>query len=105
MRKADDVATFASHNDRLLAMLLAIADAPRLRAALLVTPSILPEGFFAMVPAGREIQVKGIGQLVRLLKARRGDDADQVMRATLQRHGDAVVEAFDRSGLLGSSPS
>ena len=105
LRRADDVATFASLNDQFLAELLRLADSPRLRAALLVTPSILPEGFFDTVPAGREIQVKGVGQLVRLLKARRSDDADQLMRTMLRRHGDALVDAFDQSGLLGSSPS
>lgn len=105
MKRAQDVATFSSRNDRFLATLLGLADSPRLSAALLVTPSILPTGFFDMVPAGREIQVKGVGQLVRLLKARRADDADQVMRATLRRHGDAVVEAFADAGLLGTGPS
>jgi DNA-binding GntR family transcriptional regulator len=105
MRRAPDVAAFSSHNERFLAKLLGLADSPRLRATLLVTPSILPDGFFDVVPAGREIQVKGIGQLVRALKARRAEDADQLMRATLRRHGDAVVEAFGRSGLLGSGPT
>jgi DNA-binding GntR family transcriptional regulator len=99
------VATFASLNERFLAKLLGLADSPRLRATLLVTPSILPDGFFEVVPAGREIQVKGTGQLVRLLKARRADDADHQVRATLRRHGDAVVDALARSGLLGSSPT
>ena len=101
MRRVEDVAAFGGF----LAKLVGLADAPRLRAALLVTPSILPEGFFDTVPAGREIQVKGVGQLVRLLKARRSDDADQLMRTMLRRHGDALVDAFDQSGLLGSSPS
>jgi DNA-binding GntR family transcriptional regulator len=103
MRRATDVPTFSALNERFLGKLLGIADSPRLRATLLVTPSILPDGFFDAVPAGRGIQLKGTGQLVRLLKARRADDADQVVRATLRQHGDAVVEAFGRSGLLDSS--
>lgn len=108
MQRAADAATFSALNERLLAKLLELADSPRLRAALLVSPSILPTGFFDVVPAGREIQAKGIGRLVPLLKARRPDDAERVMRATLRLHGDAVVHAFDESGLLrelGARPS
>ena len=87
MQNAEDVATFSSLNEGFLARLLRIADSPRLRAALLVTPSILPNGFFDVVPAGRKVQTDGLRQLVRLLKARRGDDADHVMRTTLRQHG------------------
>jgi DNA-binding GntR family transcriptional regulator len=105
MRRAMDIQAFSSANDRFLGKLLGLTDSPRLRAAMLVTPSILPEGFYEIVPAGREIQTKGIGQLMRLLKARRADEADQQMRATLRRHGDAVVEAFAGSGVLRSSES
>jgi len=100
MQQAADIASFSALNERLLARLLVLADSPRLRAALLVTPSILPTGFFDVVPAGREIQAKGIGRLVRLLKAHRSDDAEPLMRATLRQHGDAVVDAFGESGLL-----
>jgi DNA-binding GntR family transcriptional regulator len=105
MRKAEDVETFSSLNERFLGKLLRLSDSPRLRAALLVTPSIIPERFFDVVPAGRPIQEKGIGQLVKHLKARRGDDADQAMRATLRKQGEAVVAAFGKSGLLVNRPT
>lgn len=105
MRRADDLATFSSLNERFLAKLLNLANSPRLRAALLVTPSIIARGFFDVVPAGRQIQEKGVGELVRLMKARKADEVDQSMRATLGRQGDAVVAAFAASGLLGSGPS
>jgi hypothetical protein len=42
---------------------------------------------------------------VRHLKARRGDDADQAMRTTLRKQGEAVVAAFGESGLLVNRPS
>jgi DNA-binding GntR family transcriptional regulator len=71
----------------------------------LVTPSILPTGFFEMVPDGRDIQAKGLGQLVRLLRTRRADDAERQMRTTLRLLGDATVDAFHVSGLLGSGPA
>jgi DNA-binding GntR family transcriptional regulator len=103
VRAATDSVTFATLNERFLAKLLGIADSPRLRAALLVTPSILPaDRFFEVVPLGREIQVKGIGRLAKLLRARRADEADLLMRETLRQQGDVVVSAFAKSGLLGS---
>ncbi len=105
MRRSDDLATFSSLNERFLAKLLNLSDSPRLRAALLVTPSIIPRGFFDVVPTGREIQEQGIGRLVRLMKARKADEVDQAMRAILGRQGEAVIAAFAASGLIGSSPS
>ncbi|MCU1452288.1 MAG: transcriptional regulator, GntR family [Acidimicrobiales bacterium] len=100
MRAAADLDTFSSLNERFLARLLSLADSPRLRAALLVTPSILPDGFFDVVPDARPVQEKGLRQILRHLKARDPEKADQAMRATLRQHGDAVVDAFRQSGLL-----
>jgi DNA-binding GntR family transcriptional regulator len=105
MRQAADVDTFSSLNERFLAKLLRLADSPRLRAALLVTPSIIPQGFFEVVPDGRAIQEKGVRQIVRHIKNRAPEEADQAMRTTLCRHGDAVVAAFGGSGLLVGPPS
>ena len=106
MQRADDTSTSGTLNERFLAKLLAIADSPRLRAALLVTPSILPaDQFFTVVPDGRAVQSDGMGTLVELLKARRADDADQMVREALRRHADVVVAAFDQSGLLGTVDS
>ena len=105
MRNAEDLATFSSLNERFLAKLLNLSDSPRLRAALLVTPSIIPQGFFDVVPTGRKIQEKGIDQLVRLMKARKADEVDQSMRATIGQQGEAVVAAFAAAGLLDASPS
>jgi len=101
MRDALDLATFASLNDRFLGTLLGIAGSPRLTAALLVTPSIIPRGFFEVVGGARQIQQEGITPLLRAMRAGAEDDADGVMRALLRRHGDAVTAAFAASGLLG----
>jgi DNA-binding GntR family transcriptional regulator len=103
MRDAPDVATFASLNDRFLGTLLRIADSPRLTAALLVTPSIIQQGFFEVVGNAREVQQDGLGPLLRAMRARAEDDADHMMRALLRRHGDAVVAAFAAAGLLGEA--
>jgi DNA-binding GntR family transcriptional regulator len=103
MRDAPDVATFASLNDRFLGTLLRIADSPRLTAALLVTPSIIQQGFFEVVGNAREVQQDGLGPLLRAMRARAEDDADHMMRALLRRHGDAVVAAFAAVGLLGAA--
>jgi DNA-binding GntR family transcriptional regulator len=102
MRRAPDLVAFAPLNERFVSKLLRLSKSPRLRATVLVTPSLVPEDFFDFVPAGRAIQEKGIGQLVRLLRARRADDADLSMRATLRSHGEAVSAALDQSGLLST---
>jgi DNA-binding GntR family transcriptional regulator len=103
MRDAPDLTTFASLNDRFLGTLLGIADSPRLTAALLVTPSIIQQGFFEVVGNAREVQQDGLGPLLRAMRARAEDDADHMMRALLRRHGDAVVAAFAAAGLLGEA--
>jgi DNA-binding GntR family transcriptional regulator len=103
MRDAPDVATFASLNDRFLGALLRIADSPRLTAALLVTPSIIQQGFFEVVGGARQVQQDGLRPLIRAMRARAEDDADHAMRALLRRHGEAVVAAFAAAGLLGEA--
>jgi DNA-binding GntR family transcriptional regulator len=103
MRDAPDLATVATLNDRFLGTLLGIAGSPRLTAALLVTPSIIRRGFFEVVDGARQIQQEGLGPLLRAMRARAEDDADDAMRALLRRHGDAVVAAFAATGLLGDA--
>jgi DNA-binding GntR family transcriptional regulator len=102
MRRAPDLATFSSLNERFISKLLRLANSPRVRAAVLITPSIIPDDFFDVVPAGRPIQEKGTAQLLRLLRARRADDADLSIRATLRKQGELVAAAFAETGLLSS---
>jgi DNA-binding GntR family transcriptional regulator len=100
MHAAADLETFAVLNDRFIGRLLKIAQSPRLTAALLVTPAILPEGFFEFVPAGRKIQQRGYDSFVAALQARNADDADNAWADTLRLQGVAVVEAFAATGLV-----
>ena len=92
-----------SLNDRFLGALLRIADSPRLTVALLVTPSIVQQGFFEVVSGARQVQQEGLRPLLRAMRARAEDDADHVMRTLLRRQGDAVIAAFAAAGLLGES--
>ena len=105
MCNAPDLATFASLNDRFLGALVRMADSPRLTAALLVTPSIIPRGFFEVVGGARQIQQKGLTQLLRAVRVGAEDDADDAMRSLLRRHGEAVVATFSASGLLNPIPT
>jgi DNA-binding GntR family transcriptional regulator len=102
MRRAPDLSAFSSLNERFVSKLLRLSGSPRLRATVLVTPSIIPDNFFAFVPSGRAVQEKGVGQLLRLLKARRADDADLAVRAMLRKHGEAVASAFAETGRLSA---
>jgi DNA-binding GntR family transcriptional regulator len=104
MGNAPDLATFAYLNDRFLGTLVRTAGSPRLTAALLVTPSIIPRGFFDVVAGAREIQQKGLAPLLRAVRTHAEGDADDAMRSLLRRHGDAVVAAFSASGLLSATP-
>lgn len=100
MRDAPDAATFSDLNDRFLGSLLRITNSPRLTAALLVTPSIIPEGFFDVVPNAREIQTTGAATVIRAMRKRDAEGADRAMRALLSRQGEAVIAAFAASGLV-----
>ncbi len=103
MRATTDLDEFAAMNDRFIGRLIKVANSPRLTAALLVTPAILPTGFFEFVPAGREVQILGYGEFVKALKSRSAAQADSALLTTLRRQGDAVVEAFAAAGLVSSS--
>jgi DNA-binding GntR family transcriptional regulator len=103
MRDAPDLAAFAARNDRFLGTLLGIAASPRLTAALLVTPSIIRQGFFEVVGGARQIQQEGLGPLLRAMRARAEDDADHVMRVLLRSHGYATIAALAAAGLLGDA--
>jgi len=100
MHDTPDLDEFAALNDRFIGRLVKVAHSPRLTAALMVTPAILPQGFFEFVPAGREIQERGYAAFIKALKARSGDKADAALVSTLHHQGDAVVEAFATSGLV-----
>jgi DNA-binding GntR family transcriptional regulator len=104
MGNAPDLATFAYLNDRFLGTLVRTAGSPRLTAALLVTPSIIPRGFFDVVAGAREIQQTGLTPLLRAVRTHAEGDADDAVRSLLRRHGDAVVAAFSASGLLSTVP-
>ncbi len=95
MRQAGDLRSFAELNDRFISRLVKVAKSARLTAALLVTPAILPQGFFEFVPAGREIQQQGYDRFVIALEARSHDEADAAWVNTLCRQGGAVVEALE----------
>ena len=100
MSTAADLDEFATLNDRFIGRLIKVARSPRLTAALMVTPAILPMGFFEFVPAGRDIQQRGYDAFVTALKVRSADEADSALVTTLRRQGDAVVDAFAASGLV-----
>ena len=100
LRAAADGAEFAAVNDQILRFLVTLAGSPRLRAALRVTPSIIPEDFFELVPGAREIQESGLAAVIRAVKAGDPVRADRTMRAVLARHGEAVAGAFAARGLL-----
>jgi DNA-binding GntR family transcriptional regulator len=100
MRAAADLDEFAVLNDRFISRLVKVARSPRLTAALMVTPAILPEGFFEFVPAGRAIQQSGYDAFVVALKARSSDKADDAWVDALRRQGHAVVEAFAAVGIV-----
>jgi hypothetical protein len=87
-------------NDRFIGRLIKVANSPRLTAALMVTPAILPTGFFDLVPAGRNIQQTGYAAFVTALESRSPDDADSALLSTLLRQGVAVVAAFATTGLV-----
>ena len=103
MRKADTVRMFAARNDQFLARLFALADSPRLIAALLVSAEIIPDRFFELVPAGRAIQQAGLGTFLRALKARSADDADRAMQQLQRRQGQAVVDTLANTGLVADA--
>lgn len=96
MLKAADIQQFAALNDRFIARLLALAGSPRLTAALLVTPALIPQGFFEFVPEGRRIQEAGWAAFVKAATKRSVDDADIALQVMLRTQGDAVVAAFGR---------
>jgi DNA-binding GntR family transcriptional regulator len=102
MGNAPDLATFARLNDRFLGALVRTADSPRLTAALLVTPSIIPRGFFGLVAGARQIQQMGLTSLLLAVRTRAEGEADDAMRALLGRHGEAVIAAFSVWGLLST---
>jgi DNA-binding GntR family transcriptional regulator len=100
MSAATELDEFATLNDRFIGRLIKVARSPRLTAALMVTPAILPVGFFEFVPAGRDIQQRGYRAFVTALASRSADEADSALVTTLRRQGDAVVDAFDTTGLV-----
>jgi DNA-binding GntR family transcriptional regulator len=87
-------------NDLILRFLVKLTGSARLRAALRVTPSIIPENFFEIVPGAREVQAAGLASVIRAIKAGDPDRADRGMRSTLRRLGEAVAQAFTANGLL-----
>ncbi len=103
MMAATELDVFTEMNDRFIGRLIKVANSPRLTAALMVTPAILPTGFFEYVPAGRQIQEHGYREFVEALKARSAEQADSALVATLLRQGDAVVEAFASTGLVAGA--
>ena len=103
MVAAIDNDAYAPANDRFIASLLKIADSPRLTAALIVTPAIIPSGFFEFVPTGRTTQQAGWGAFLKALKIRSADGADAALLAMLRKQGDAVVSAFTATGLVADS--
>ncbi len=103
MTATTDLDVFAEMNDRFTGRLMKVANSPRLTAALMVTPAILPTGFFEFVPAGREIQQHGYRDFIDALASRSADAADAALVTTLLRQGDAVVEAFASTGLVAST--
>lgn len=100
MQDAPDAAEFGRLNDELLRYLVGLGASSRLRAALRVTPTIISDDFFAVVPGARAIQQKSIGSVIRAITAADGDAADQAMRIALRRLGAAVVELFASKGLF-----
>ncbi len=100
MRTAADIDEFAEANDRFIGRLLKVAASPRLTAALLATPSLIPSGFFEFVPTGRAIQEAGYAAFIAALKKSSEDKADIALVNTLRRQGEAVVAAFTATGLV-----
>lgn len=93
---------FPAVNDRFIAQLLELAASARLAAALMVTPPIIPSGFFELVPEGRRIQERGIAAFVKALKAGDAAAADDALVTMLRRQGAAVVAALGRTGVITS---
>jgi DNA-binding GntR family transcriptional regulator len=98
--EAKDLAQFEAANDLILRFLVKLTGSARLRAALRVTPSIIPENFFEIVPGAREVQAAGLASVIRAIKAGDPDRADRGMRSTLRRLGEAVAQAFTANGVL-----
>jgi DNA-binding GntR family transcriptional regulator len=100
LRAASDSDAFSGLNEELLAQIIRLSDSSRLRAALKVSPSVIPEDFFTIVAGSREIQESGIASVVRATKAGDPAAAGLAMRKLLRRQGLAVVDAFQRRGLF-----
>jgi DNA-binding GntR family transcriptional regulator len=103
MRDAEDLEAFAAINNRFIATMLRVARSPRLAAALRVTPAIMIDGFFEFVTDGRRVQEAGVRSFVRALRAHSADDADRALREMLSHHGQAMLQAFVRRGLVSAS--
>ena len=100
MQSAPDAEEFGQSNDELLRYLVGLGASSRLRAALRVTPTIISDDFFLVVPGARAVQQKSIGGVVRAIAAADGDAADQAMRVALRRLGTLVVDLFASKGLF-----
>ncbi|WP_436776544.1 GntR family transcriptional regulator [Yinghuangia sp. YIM S09857] len=91
---ANSVEDFSFHNDLFLRQFFAAANSPRLLSISRMMSGVVPGSYFAMVPAGRQIQQDALVAVVEALSRRDGDAAAVVFEEAMAEHGRAVVEVM-----------
>lgn len=80
------------------------AKSPRVNVLLRAMSTLVPGGFFELVPGAIEIEKKGLDTIRRALQRRDGDQASDAYVRMMRQQGELVVALFASRGLF-SPPS
>jgi len=81
------------------------ARSSRIRVVLRAMSSLVPGDFFAEVPEAVGIERRGLGAVLRHLRAGDPDGAADAYARTMAQVGEAVVRLFEARGLFAAGPA
>jgi DNA-binding GntR family transcriptional regulator len=98
---ATTIEAFSIASDRFVALMLSVADSPRLTSVLRLLPGIVPGDFYAQVGGARDVQAHGVKAVTDMILSGAAQSAGAVMKETVLRHGELVSTILETRGVLG----
>jgi DNA-binding GntR family transcriptional regulator len=98
---AATVEAFSAASDEFVALMLSVADSPRLTSVLRLFPGIVPGDFFAQVGGARDVQEHGVRAVTDEILTGSALSAGAAMKETVLRQGELVSTLLEERGVLG----
>jgi DNA-binding GntR family transcriptional regulator len=104
LQAATDPHEFSQLNMELMRRLVTMAQSRRVSATVrLMAVSIVPGDFFAGVPDAIRIHKRHLRAVMKALKARDGESAEEQVTAMLRQEADLVVALLAQRGVIGKT--